>query len=177
MSGSAGGWVRQAGAGTGHRSEPHVAGPGEPLLVGCAGEWDVEPVCVVLRYRLAAVGGAAAQQGAGAGAGGPVWAGAAGRAGSGWCGMAPVPGGVRGAGAAGGAVIAAGDSDARGGDAKSDTLSFLAASFGRLPAPEFADRRTILARHRDKLVLKGLMARLCLEERAIGDALDQAVAS
>ena len=34
--------------------------------------------------------------------------------------------------------------------AKSDTLNFLAASFGRLPAPEYADRRTILARHRDK---------------------------
>jgi (1->4)-alpha-D-glucan 1-alpha-D-glucosylmutase len=60
--------------------------------------------------------------------------------------------------------------------AKSDTLSFLAASFGRLPSPEYADRRTILARHRDKLVLKGLLSRLCLEEPGIGEALDQAVA-
>jgi (1->4)-alpha-D-glucan 1-alpha-D-glucosylmutase len=60
--------------------------------------------------------------------------------------------------------------------AKSDTLNFLAASFGRLPAPEYVDRRTILARHRDKAVLKGLLARLCLEEPAVGDALDQAVA-
>jgi (1->4)-alpha-D-glucan 1-alpha-D-glucosylmutase len=60
--------------------------------------------------------------------------------------------------------------------AKSDTLSFLAASFGRLPAPEYADRRTILARHRDQQVLKGLLSRLCLEEPAIGTALDQAVA-
>ena len=51
--------------------------------------------------------------------------------------------------------------------AKSDTLNFLAASFGRLPAPEYADRQTILARHRDKAVLKGLLARLCLEEPAI----------
>src|SRR5665213_2347183 len=34
--------------------------------------------------------------------------------------------------------------------AKSDTLNFLAASFGRLPAPEYVDRGTILARHRDK---------------------------
>src|SRR5277367_5931788 len=33
--------------------------------------------------------------------------------------------------------------------AKSDTLSFLAVSFGRLPTPEYVDRRTILARHRD----------------------------
>ena len=55
-------------------------------------------------------------------------------------------------------------------------MSFLAASFGRLPAPEYADRRTILARHRDKAVLKGLLARLCLEEPAIAEALDQAVA-
>jgi len=60
--------------------------------------------------------------------------------------------------------------------AKSDTLSFLAASFGRLPAPEYVDRRTILERHRDKAVLKGLLARLCLEEPAIGEALDQVVA-
>ena len=60
--------------------------------------------------------------------------------------------------------------------ARSDTLSFLAASFGRLPAPEYADRRTILARHRDQAVLKGLLARLGLEEPAIGEALDGAVA-
>jgi (1->4)-alpha-D-glucan 1-alpha-D-glucosylmutase len=60
--------------------------------------------------------------------------------------------------------------------ARSDTLSFLAASFGRLPAPEYADRRTILARHRDQAVLKGLLARLCLEEPAIGEALDHTVA-
>src|ERR1035437_2523764 len=33
-----------------------------------------------------------------------------------------------------------------------------------------------LARHRDKLVLKGLLSRLCLEEPGIGEALDQAVA-
>jgi (1->4)-alpha-D-glucan 1-alpha-D-glucosylmutase len=60
--------------------------------------------------------------------------------------------------------------------AKSNTLNFLAASFARLPAPEYVDRQTILARERDKMVLKGLLARLCLEEPAIGDALDQAVA-
>ena len=60
--------------------------------------------------------------------------------------------------------------------AKSDALRFLAASFARLPVPEYSDRRTILARHRDKQVLKGLLARLCLEEPPIGEALDQAVA-
>ncbi len=60
--------------------------------------------------------------------------------------------------------------------AKSDTLSFLAASFGRLPAPEYVDRQTILARHRDKTVLKGLLARLCLEEPGVGEGLDRAVA-
>jgi len=57
--------------------------------------------------------------------------------------------------------------------AKSDTLSFLAASFGRLPAPEYVDRRTILARHRDKVVLFTLLDRLCAEEPEIIDAMDR----
>jgi (1->4)-alpha-D-glucan 1-alpha-D-glucosylmutase len=59
--------------------------------------------------------------------------------------------------------------------AKSDTLHFLAASFGRLPSPDYADRTAILSRHRDKLVLKGLLARLCLEDGAVVDALYQAM--
>ncbi len=59
--------------------------------------------------------------------------------------------------------------------ARSDTLSFLAASFGRLPSPEYVDRQTILARHRDKIVLQGLLARLCLEQLAVGEALDRTV--
>jgi (1->4)-alpha-D-glucan 1-alpha-D-glucosylmutase len=59
--------------------------------------------------------------------------------------------------------------------AKSDTLSFLAASFGRLPAPEYVDRRTILARHRDKVVLFTLLERLCAEEPVILDAMDRAM--
>jgi len=58
----------------------------------------------------------------------------------------------------------------------SDTLDFLATAFARLPAPEYADRRTILARDREKRVLTGLLARLCLEEPAIAVALDDAVA-
>jgi (1->4)-alpha-D-glucan 1-alpha-D-glucosylmutase len=59
--------------------------------------------------------------------------------------------------------------------ARSDTLSFLAASFGRLPAPEYVDRRTILARHRDKVVLQDLLVRLCGEEPAILEFIDQSV--
>jgi (1->4)-alpha-D-glucan 1-alpha-D-glucosylmutase len=60
--------------------------------------------------------------------------------------------------------------------ANSDTLNFLASSLARLPAPEYADRRTILARDRDRNVLKGLLSRLCLEKPEMGYALDQAVA-
>ena len=60
--------------------------------------------------------------------------------------------------------------------ARSDTLSFLAASFGRLPQPEYVDRRTILARHRDKVVLFNLLERLCGEEPGIEGAIDQSVA-
>ena len=59
--------------------------------------------------------------------------------------------------------------------ARSDTLSFLAASFGRLPAPEYVDRGTILARHRDKIVLVDLLARLCAEEPVIYEAIDRSV--
>ena len=60
--------------------------------------------------------------------------------------------------------------------ARSDTLSFLAASFGRLPQPEYVDRRTILARHRDKVVLFNLLERLCQEEPGVWEAIDQSVA-
>src|SRR6201996_156108 len=60
--------------------------------------------------------------------------------------------------------------------AKSDTLSFLAASFGRLPAPEYVDRRTILARHRDKVVLFTLLERLCAEQPEILVAMDRSMA-
>jgi (1->4)-alpha-D-glucan 1-alpha-D-glucosylmutase len=59
--------------------------------------------------------------------------------------------------------------------AKSDTLSFLAASFGRLPQPEYVDRRTILARHRDKVVLFDLLERLSKEEQGVWEAIDQSL--
>jgi (1->4)-alpha-D-glucan 1-alpha-D-glucosylmutase len=60
--------------------------------------------------------------------------------------------------------------------ARSNTLSFLAASFGRLPAPEYVDRRTILARHRDKVVLVDLLARLNIEEPELIEFIDRSVA-
>jgi (1->4)-alpha-D-glucan 1-alpha-D-glucosylmutase len=59
--------------------------------------------------------------------------------------------------------------------ARSDTLSFLAASFARLPAPEYIDRSTILARHRDKLVLFRLMKRMTAEEPGVRDQIDRAI--
>ena len=59
--------------------------------------------------------------------------------------------------------------------AKSDTLYFLAASFGRLPSPEYVDRRTILARDRDTVVLFRLLARLCDEEPRVCEAIDQSI--
>jgi malto-oligosyltrehalose synthase len=59
--------------------------------------------------------------------------------------------------------------------AKSDTLNFLAASFGRLPTPEYVDRRTTLARHRDKVVLFTLLDRLCAEEPDVCNAIDRSV--
>lgn len=59
--------------------------------------------------------------------------------------------------------------------ARSDTLSFLAASFGRLPAPEYVDRRTILARHRDKVVLFSLLDRLCAEDPGIWESIDRSI--
>jgi (1->4)-alpha-D-glucan 1-alpha-D-glucosylmutase len=58
--------------------------------------------------------------------------------------------------------------------AKSDTLNFLGASYGRLPVAEFADRRTVLARHRDKVVLQSLLGRLLTEQR-VREGVDRAV--
>ena len=59
---------------------------------------------------------------------------------------------------------------------KSDTLSFLSASFGRLPVPDASDRRAVLARHRDKSVLWKLLKRLCAEEPVICEAIDRSIA-
>ena len=59
--------------------------------------------------------------------------------------------------------------------AQSDTLSFLAASFGRLPTPSYEDRRTVLARHRDKVVINTLLDRLCKDDHPACEAIDRAV--
>ncbi|GGA64673.1 maltooligosyl trehalose synthase [Edaphobacter acidisoli] len=58
---------------------------------------------------------------------------------------------------------------------RSDTLNFLAASFARLPAPEYGDRKMILARHRDKTVLFTLLSRLCAEDQQVCSAIDRSI--
>ena len=59
--------------------------------------------------------------------------------------------------------------------AHSDILSFISASFARLPIPEPSDRLGILARHRDKTVLNLLLARLCSEDNEVCLAIDRSV--
>ncbi len=59
--------------------------------------------------------------------------------------------------------------------AKSDTMSFLAASYGRLPVPEYWDRRLIMTRHRDKTVLNGMLSRLCTEDPTACESIDRSV--
>jgi len=58
---------------------------------------------------------------------------------------------------------------------RSDSLNFVSASFARLPSPDFWDRRTILARHRDKNVLQDVLDRLCNDEKSVCDAIDRVV--
>jgi (1->4)-alpha-D-glucan 1-alpha-D-glucosylmutase len=58
---------------------------------------------------------------------------------------------------------------------RSKTLSFLAASFGRLPSPPYEDRRKVLALHNDKVVLYTLLERLCKEEQGVCDGIDRAL--
>ncbi|QHN04278.1 malto-oligosyltrehalose synthase [Granulicella sp. WH15] len=58
---------------------------------------------------------------------------------------------------------------------RSDTLSFLSASFSRLPVPDYGDRRAVLVRHRDKGVLLKLLERLCSEEVSVCKAIDHAL--
>ncbi|HMH16121.1 MAG TPA: malto-oligosyltrehalose synthase [Edaphobacter sp.] len=58
---------------------------------------------------------------------------------------------------------------------KSDTLSFLASSFGRMEALEYVDRRRILARHRDKVVQYKLLERACSEEAGVCEAIDRSL--
>jgi len=58
---------------------------------------------------------------------------------------------------------------------RNDSLNFVSASFARLPSPDFWDRRTILARHRDKNVLQDVLDRMCNEEKSVCDAIDRVV--
>jgi (1->4)-alpha-D-glucan 1-alpha-D-glucosylmutase len=60
--------------------------------------------------------------------------------------------------------------------ARSDTLSFIADSFARLPAPEATDHSVAVNRHRDKTVIYALLERLCAEDGNICRSIDQAVA-
>ncbi len=60
-------------------------------------------------------------------------------------------------------------------NAKSDILNFLAASYGRLPKPPYYDRRTVLARSRDKGVVRGLLDRECAENEESCKAIDGAI--
>ncbi len=58
--------------------------------------------------------------------------------------------------------------------ARSDTLNFLASSYGRLPVAESGDRPIVLGRHRDKVVLHSLLGQLLREER-VREGIDRAV--
>jgi (1->4)-alpha-D-glucan 1-alpha-D-glucosylmutase len=59
--------------------------------------------------------------------------------------------------------------------ANSDTLSFIADSLARLPAPEAADRDSIYIRHRDKKVIYDLLHSLCSEHPEIPQAIHRAL--
>jgi (1->4)-alpha-D-glucan 1-alpha-D-glucosylmutase len=60
--------------------------------------------------------------------------------------------------------------------ARNDMLNFLAEGYARLPSLDVTDRRTALARNRDKLVLHRLLQRLCSEEEEVREAVDRTVA-
>lgn len=66
--------------------------------------------------------------------------------------------------------------DAAADYANSDGLRFAAASLGRLPSPTYEDRRAVLDRHRDAVVIGDLLDRLCAEDAKVCVALDRAVA-
>src|SRR5262249_12260199 len=54
----------------------------------------------------------------------------------------------------------------------SEALAFLADAHARLPLPTATDRASLRRRHRDKEVLKDLLARLLQERRELAAALD-----
>ncbi len=59
--------------------------------------------------------------------------------------------------------------------AYSPTLSFLADSLSRLPVPDATDTEAINARHRDKVVIYGLLQRFCEEHPEASQAIDKAI--
>ncbi|MDE1177789.1 MAG: malto-oligosyltrehalose synthase [Edaphobacter sp.] len=59
--------------------------------------------------------------------------------------------------------------------ARSKTLSFIAVSFGRLPSPNYEDRRKVLAVHNDKIVLYTMLERLCDEEQGVCDGIERSI--
>ena len=59
--------------------------------------------------------------------------------------------------------------------AYSPTLSFLADSLSRLPVPDATDTEAINSRHRDKVVIYGLLQRFCEEHPDASQAIDKAV--
>jgi len=60
-------------------------------------------------------------------------------------------------------------------DSRSDDLAFIADALGRLPPSTATDRHAVHRRHRDKEVLRVLLARLCRERPEVAAALDQRV--
>jgi (1->4)-alpha-D-glucan 1-alpha-D-glucosylmutase len=58
--------------------------------------------------------------------------------------------------------------------AKNPTLSFIADSLARLPAPGSADQDTVLSRHRDKTVIYELLRRLREEYSEVAEAITRA---
>ena len=59
---------------------------------------------------------------------------------------------------------------------ESDLLRFLAEGFHRLPLSTATDRASVARRHGDKELLLQLLDRLCREERAVGEAIDEVIA-
>jgi len=59
----------------------------------------------------------------------------------------------------------------------SDELATIATALGRLPPASVTDRASVRERHRDKEVLRELLARLCREQPAVGAAVDGVVAA
>jgi (1->4)-alpha-D-glucan 1-alpha-D-glucosylmutase len=60
--------------------------------------------------------------------------------------------------------------------AHSELLGFLAESCARLPRPAVTDRRLLERRHRDKDVIRNLLASLCRDVPAVAAAIDAVVA-